>query len=630
MSRLALAIALPCVLLSCTADPNGSGDGPGGKADDPASCDDPSRNCLDTRKYEVLFTNPICTELAYDEPVASADGQSLITSKPKNVYCTHDDAEASAARESSPERRLLDWIQPLGQGDEIFLAYLSYSNRVIGDELCAAAERGVKVTFVLDRPTDRSNELKACGGKILIRGHKGSVGFAHIKTIMINPNGPGPADADDEFMRLSFGSGNMSSGTVLHHENWHFIEVNRNSFFVEAHRCMMQGLLDPALTDGKTPFKTHMNECRDAIEFPPEDDIQSFFMPNINDTKVVTKLMEDGIADAESVDIGAHRFSWRQMVDALAERLESDDSFEVRLVADDDLYWLRPLAGEPKQVGPNDFFEADDVDDLTAAGGDRFQVRYLETNHSQHLLHHNKFIIYNNIPGRPDAVLTGSPNLTGAGFKDNLENVYWIEIPEVIEAYRTQYDKFWNVKATRPGDMPSEDITLNADNAVAGGEAMLFINEILADPPPGFDSNRDGNASTLEDEFVEIMNAGDAAVDLSGATLSDSRAVVATMPEGTRLEPGGVLVVFGGGSPGDFGAAIAVAGNGSLSFNNGGDTVTLAGAGGDILATETYGASSDESLVRATDGGRSSALVPHTSVSSLVASPGTRVDGSAF
>jgi len=630
MSRHAIALAVSCALFACTDSAGGPGGDPGGKADDPASCNEPDRNCLDTRKYEVLFTNPVCAELAYDEPIFSADGGTLIATKPKNVYCTRDDAPASAARENAPEKRLLDWITPLGEGDELFLAYLSYSNRVVGDALCQAAERGVDITFVLDRPTDRSNELEDCGGTVLIRGHQGSVGFAHVKLIMINPNGPGPADADEQFMRLSFGSGNMSSGTVLHHENWHFLEVNRDSFFVEAHRCLIQGLLDPALTDGKTPFRTFMNECREAIELLPEDDIQSFFIPVLEDSRAVTELVEDGIADAETVDIGAHRFGWRQMLDALIERLETDDQFELRLVADDDLYWLRPLVGSPTQVGPNDFFEADNVDDLSAAGGQRFEVRYMETNHSLHFLHHNKFIIYNNLPGRPDAVLTGSPNLTGTGFKDNLENVYWIEIPSVIEAYRQQYDKFWEVDATRPNDMPSEDITLRSEDAVEGGETLLLINEILADPPSGFDANGDGSASTLEDEFVEIVNLGRGAVDLSGATVSDALAVRATLPDGLRLEPGQVLVIFGGGSPTDLDGAIAVAGAGSLSLNNAGDTVTLVGADGDVLATETYGSSSDESLVRASDADPSAALVPHSSVGSGPASPGTRSDGSSF
>ena len=143
MKRLAFHLApvfslASCTLLvaSCGGLGGGGNDGPGGKADDPASCDDPDRNCLDFRSYEVLFTNPVCTELGYSDPVDTAGSDGQRVTKPKNVYCTKDDAAASAARDNAPEKRILEWVEPLDEGDEIFLAYLSYSNRTVGDALC--------------------------------------------------------------------------------------------------------------------------------------------------------------------------------------------------------------------------------------------------------------------------------------------------------------------------------------------------------------------------------------------------------------------------------------------------------------------------------------------------------------
>ncbi len=645
MKNLA-AVLFTTSLAACSAiSGGGDGNGPGGKADNAASCDDEGRNCLDTRSHEVLFTNPICAELGYDDPVETADGSEAQATKPKNVYCTREAATASAARENAPEKRLLEWINPLDSGDEIFLAYLSFSNSVVGDALCRAAERGVKVTFVLDRQTTRGEELEACGGEILVRGHQGSVGFGHIKAIMINPNGAGPADGDESHMKLSFGSGNMSSGTVLHHENWHFMEVNRESYFVDAHRCMMESMIDPAHTDGKTAFRTFMNECRADIPYEEEDDIRSFFIPVREDSRAITALVEEGIADASGLTIAAHRFGWRQMLNALISRLANESSFTLNLVADDDLYWLRPLTGTGTEVGPNSFFEADNVDDLTDAGGDNFEVRYLETNHSLHLLHHNKFIVFNDLPGRADAVLTGSPNLTGTGFNDNLENVYWIETPAIVDAYRRQFDNFWDGRqmptgaerhpATKPGDMPSVDITLTIDNAVepgTSGDHGLVINEILADPPPGYDANGDGVASTNDDEFIELINTGTTELDLTGATVSDGISVRVTFFTGTKLVPGQALILFGDGflEPGGFGGAFVVSAGHTLSLNNGGDTVTVTAANGETLATATYGRAVDESLVRAVDGDPIAPFVAHTSLVSSFASPGVRSNGEGF
>src|SRR5690606_174984 len=57
-----------------------------------------------------------------------------------------------------------------------------------------------------------------------------------------------------------------------------------------------------------------------------------------------------------------------------------------------------------------------------------------------------------------------------------------------------------------------------------GGEpaaAGLVINEVLADPPPGYDANGDGVADTRDDEFIELVNAGEQAIDLSGAVIAD-------------------------------------------------------------------------------------------------------------
>jgi hypothetical protein len=154
--------------------------------------------------------------------------------------------------------------------------------------------------------------------------------------------------------------------------------------------------------------------------------------------------MLGGIDRAAHVDVGAHRFGHAGLIDSLADRLAGDDSFTVRMVADDDLYWLDPVVGEAQQVGDNDTFEADNVARLDRAGDGRFEIRYMETNHAEHLLHHNKYLIYRDDEGRPFATLCGAANLTGTGFWSNFENIYYVRIPEVVDQFDVQFARVWD------------------------------------------------------------------------------------------------------------------------------------------------------------------------------------------
>jgi trypsin len=159
--------------------------------------------------------------------------------------------------------------------------------------------------------------------------------------------------------------------------------------------------------------------------------------------------------------------------------------------------------------------------------------------------------------------------------------------------------------------------------------ARLVINEVLADPPPGYDANGDGVADVVQDEFIELVNAGDQALDLSGAAVSDAIGVRGRIPEGTVLPPGGAMVVFGGGTPTGFTVPTAVF---PLRLNNDGDRVTVTSAAGEVLAELSYGREGgrDQSLNRVTDGDPDAPVVLHRELSDAPASPGTRSDGTPF
>lgn len=112
----------------------------------------------------------------------------------------------------------------------------------------------------------------------------------------------------------------------------------------------------------------------------------------------------------------------------------------------------------------------------------------------------------------------------------------------------------------------------------------VVINEIMFDVTSDDDAtpdvnegdvNGDGARSVRGDEFIELLNTGDAAIDISGwEFLKRDLTVIFTFPENTLLDPGEFTVVFGGVGPDGFGAQFppelkifaANVGDGNLGF----------------------------------------------------------------
>jgi len=397
-------------------------------------------------EYSVLFTNPVCKRYAYATKVVSNAGREL-TAKPENVYCTPSDAAASAERPSSPQNKLVQWIRD-PETKEIFFAYLSFSNRVIAGELCnAIRERNVKVTMVLDRETDlaAANQVLACKPgnedpaafpRLELRGHDASIGFAHNKVFMFNPRSDRP--------RIVFSSGNLSSGVVLHHENWHFLRVPAQTHFAHAHVCLMDGMLEHFRT--KDEFRSFIKRCRDESPLGEESDLKTFFVPG--DGNRATAAVREGIRTSSFIGINAHRFSFNVIRTELEGRLSTPSPPKVQLTVDDDIWW----AGQGNKNLPNTGDEFRIVQPLSKAGVD---VRYLETNHKNGLLHHNKFIVFEGPNGT--SVFSGAGNLTGTAFSDNFENFYLITIPHVVAAMKEQQQHLFSL-GTAEADLPAEDV----------------------------------------------------------------------------------------------------------------------------------------------------------------------------
>lgn len=170
----------------------------------------------------------------------------------------------------------------------------------------------------------------------------------------------------------------------------------------------------------------------------------------------------------------------------------------------------------------------------------------------------------------------------------------------------------------------------------------IVINEVYYDVAADLagDANNDGVRGEPEDEFIEIVNTGATAVDISGFTLSDDDGGDFAFPSGTSLAAGQAAVLFGGGTPtGTFGGALVFTDDGSIGsgLGNSGDLIELRNASGGLVASMGYegagsdGSATDESLTRDPD--LTGAFTAHSGASGAggaLFSPGTQIDGSAF
>ena len=177
------------------------------------------------------------------------------------------------------------------------------------------------------------------------------------------------------------------------------------------------------------------------------------------------------------------------------------------------------------------------------------------------------------------------------------------------------------VPSGSPTDVSDAAFTITVTAPPAG---RVFLNEVLANEL-GSDTNG---------EFVELVNSGTSDADSSGWTISDALAVRHVFAAGTVLRAGRAVVVFGGASaiPTGLGNAIA-ASTGSLSLNNGVDTVTLASPTGTVDTvsyTSALSGTDGVSMNRSPDGDPAGKFVLHNTLSASLSSPGTRFDGTAF
>lgn len=146
-------------------------------------------------------------------------------------------------------------------------------------------------------------------------------------------------------------------------------------------------------------------------------------------------------------------------------------------------------------------------------------------------------------------------------------------------------------------------LALPVSARTACAQAALRINEILAGPARDWDGS--GTFSSRDDEWVELVNTGAAALDLSSFVLTDGD-TIPRMGLSGALAPGAFLLVTGRQSY-DWEHATGYPAFG-LSLGNSGDKVMLwQVVSGDTLLVDSYAytsheAAADRSVGRVPDG----------------------------
>lgn len=167
-------------------------------------------------------------------------------------------------------------------------------------------------------------------------------------------------------------------------------------------------------------------------------------------------------------------------------------------------------------------------------------------------------------------------------------------------------------------------------NIIVNEAPNLVINEIHSDPDGSIlgDANGDGVRDGTDDEFVEFINNGSSALDLSGFEISDEVQVRHVFPSGSIVPAGGFITVFGGGSPTGISGIVQTASTGGLGLNNGGDDVVVT-SGGTTIVSYTYGSEAGDNQSIARDPDITGGFTPHLAVTgnSVRFSPGELNEG---
>jgi len=225
---------------------------------------------------------------------------------------------------------------------------------------------------------------------------------------------------------------------------------------------------------------------------------------------------------------------------------------------------------------------------------------------------HHKVMLIDPVTSSDPVTVTGSYNWSNSASDYNDENSVLMRGGDLAAPYVEEFCRVLAVATPHP------DFTGEAVDPCANLVTPIRINEFLPNPD-GADGPR---------EFVEIVNAGSAGVNLAGWRLGDIIDDHRHVFEPQWLPPRAAIVVWSGADP-DGGGERLVASSGALSLNNNAEELSLYGPDGAVVDSAAWrDAPSGVSFNRANDGGSDGAYVLHETLSdTLASSPGMTAAG---
>jgi hypothetical protein len=249
------------------------------------------------------------------------------------------------------------------------------------------------------------------------------------------------------------------------------------------------------------------------------------------------------------------------------------------------------------------------------------------------------FNIINRGPKRIYAELNGRKFILTTYPEEIMRGDYLFLIPEqdtvLIDISRYINPGYFDItplSLLTQGPPNSDAFIVIGDESAMLKEEVDFVLEL--DEKKSGDANGDGFTHEREDQFVELVNTGAAAIDISGWKILIDGQGWHTFAFGTSVEAGKFVVVFGGGVPTNIPGRVFVANypgfNQPTGLKNENGKIELTMPSGEVADSLRYSFEEGicQSLTRSPDGG--GPFTPHTAAINAgraLFSPGKTVGG---
>ncbi len=361
----------------------------------------------------------------------------------------------------------VDSAKAKGSTPKVYVAYFSFSNKLVHKKLCEVGKAGIPMEIVLDNGSQgQADTVAVCNKdetnpnvKVSYLGGMTSSPWRlhHNKFLVVDPG-------DGTDWSINFSSGNLSAfGTGLHLDHWVLSTAPGESNLAKSHTCVIDGLRSAIqrakevgmYDDGMVKseydeevayqYITSRESCFKKLGVIPTtqtekalaaEGISPVYSPNENneaarvlssEIRRVTDLARQGKPAFLYVAIQhfLHYPTMQGLRDAAAA------GADVRIVMDDDV-----VSGQSEVAGVGDFYEQN----LKNSG---IKIRFAQTNADVRQMMHNKLAIFNG-----QRTFSGAGHYTTAALRNNWENFYLIDNKDLARKYLVYFKELWEKSIT--------------------------------------------------------------------------------------------------------------------------------------------------------------------------------------